>query len=401
MQRRWSWTRLFVALFATAACLTLVISSGGVPISDVSETDEIADDVHVAPHPGANSGYAYLDASGELVVDLSVSNPNLDGQGPNRATTTIDDVFVISHTGSESDTKPVRVWIDHDVEGVTFHTHGEPIESRSDGVVLAPDEAASVGVRVNGSAVDGRIHETFTIGTERAERTAASARRSCSSSVDVRMHRDDARATISASVCPDEPVDVELDGITLGDRSVTLDRIEFVSTQRGSVDVDAQIRREPPGGDDAPDDVLAYVRIDDDPSDVSLDHLAFDVTIERDGVEPTDVLVYERTDRGWERLDATTVDRIDDGVRVRVDAINVSTVALAVDGAPIEATTPAGPAESATDHDTKVDREGGQEINREQGEETPSSLLIVFTSLALALLGVGTVLLGRRWRFAR
>ncbi|MFD1527144.1 DUF1102 domain-containing protein, partial [Halolamina salina] len=69
MNRR---TLTLVVAFVVAG--TLAFPSAAAPLFG-GQTDQVGNDVVLAP----SSDYAYLDGDGELVVDLSASNPALDG----------------------------------------------------------------------------------------------------------------------------------------------------------------------------------------------------------------------------------------------------------------------------------------------------------------------------------
>lgn len=145
--------RLVVVVVALSAA-TLAIGTGGSILS--GPTDPVSENVTLSPASGPNGNYAYL-ADGELVVDLTPANPNLDGDGPNdEGVTTLEDVFVIRYGGDRF----ARVWLAHGSESVVFLAGGDPIQSAANAVFLPANESASVGLRINTTGnTDGLIED--------------------------------------------------------------------------------------------------------------------------------------------------------------------------------------------------------------------------------------------------
>ena len=108
--------------------------------------DAVSDDVSLSAASGPNGEYARVE-DGELVVDLTASNPNVGvGGGLNAdGVTTFDDVFVIHYAGERF----ARVWLTHDSDAVTLRADGRPIQSEANAVVLNTNESASVGLTLD------------------------------------------------------------------------------------------------------------------------------------------------------------------------------------------------------------------------------------------------------------
>lgn len=140
-------TLLLLAAFLLAG--TLAFPSTAAPLFG-GPADSLDDGVELAP----SSDYAYLEDD-ELVVDVSPSNPAIEGEGLNPdGRTTLGGVFRIQYTGSTY----AEVWLSHDAEGITFSVGGRPIDSRAGNVTLAPNESVPVSMTVNTTAdADGYV----------------------------------------------------------------------------------------------------------------------------------------------------------------------------------------------------------------------------------------------------
>ncbi|WP_336038252.1 PGF-pre-PGF domain-containing protein [Halobacterium yunchengense] len=187
-----------VAALATALAVagTLAFPSVAAPLF-AEDVDAVGADVELAP----SSEYASLE-DGELVVDLSASNPDLDGEGVNPdAVTSIDDAFRVRYTGSQY----AHVWLTHDSDAVTFRVDGEPIQSEGSNVTLAPNETVAVAVAVD---TTGRVDDA---GLD-----------------DVTVHARAAEPETAEQT--DEDADsLEFDGVSLQSRSPTPDSRRFTA----------------------------------------------------------------------------------------------------------------------------------------------------------------------------
>lgn len=152
--------RLAAGLALLAVTGALVFPSAAAPFA-LGQSDAITQDVSLAPADTPNGDYAYLDENDDLVVDLSATNPNLDGdaEGVNGdGITTVSNVFEIHYNG----TRYAHVWITDESEDVTFTVDGDPIQSEANNVTLGPNESVAVGVVVDTTgegATDGLLDE--------------------------------------------------------------------------------------------------------------------------------------------------------------------------------------------------------------------------------------------------
>jgi len=149
----------------------LLVPTGAVPFTDA--TDTVGADVELAPADGSNGMLAYLDEDGELVIDISPTNPNIDAEGVSSdGITRFDDVFVVRYTGSET----ARVWVTVDAEAITFHTTDGPIDAEARNVTLESGESVGVGMTVDTTEVTSIDSDEFTVhatGTDSGDRTAS------------------------------------------------------------------------------------------------------------------------------------------------------------------------------------------------------------------------------------
>ncbi|SER26545.1 CARDB domain-containing protein [Natrinema salaciae] len=132
--------------------LSVLILAFVVPTAAVTiQTDTPTEDVVLEPAPSSNGKYATVE-DGEIRLDLEALN--------DRAVTTADDVFTITVT----DDAVERIWIDHDVPGLSFYERGDPSATITDSNPLEPaaGETTSVGVAVD-THVARSGTETFTV----------------------------------------------------------------------------------------------------------------------------------------------------------------------------------------------------------------------------------------------
>ena len=168
-------------LTALAACLlalALVTGSGAFDavVADRSAVVDVASDADallgLTPHSGPNGAFTYV-SGGELVLDVSGTNPNSDATaGPiygatginARSLTRVDDVFDVTNQG----TAPVCVWLTEDSTAVslfaTTDDHGS-VQTPGEGFVLTPGETLTVGFAVDsrGVVVGDRLLDGVTI----------------------------------------------------------------------------------------------------------------------------------------------------------------------------------------------------------------------------------------------
>ena len=326
-------TVLFLCLIGLAASLTL--ATGATVIDGPADT--LADDrVAIQPADGPNGEYAYLDGDDELVIDVSATNPNLDGEfeGVNvNSRTVFTGVFTVTYTADEL----AHVWIEHEVDGLTFvvndDSDGEyrPIEGEQQNVTLGPNATASVGVVVDTTderAVPGTLSESefgvhahvvdpdptpSDLGEEGDEAGSTGARTT------VTAPTPSEREFTAENVGDGDTVRFDAGEMELAGPEVSLDRLDLLGASGRSYELEAA------GSPDAFPDAGA-LEADDDPRALAYLALAYDIDV--DDVEglrllfsaepayldetataPGDVTLYRLTADGeWAELDADGVD---------------------------------------------------------------------------------------------
>jgi plastocyanin len=148
-----------VLLIAAAICFffALAVPTAAITLGE----DPASDDVILEP---ADSRYATVEDD-EIKLDFEALN--------DRAITRADDVFTITVT----DDAVERVWIDHDVPGLTFYRSDQPTATVSESNPLEPSAGttASIGVAVD-THVARSGTETFTITVQYADEDTAPGR---------------------------------------------------------------------------------------------------------------------------------------------------------------------------------------------------------------------------------
>lgn len=365
--------RTVLSLVAVSLAGTLLVSTGAVPLFD-GQTDPIADDVELAPSDSPNGKYAYLDNEGELVVDLSAANPNLDGDGVNPdSVTAIDDVFRVRYNGSQY----ANVWLTHESDAVTFYARGDAIESRSSSVTLGPNESVGVGLRVDttGEEADGLI-EDITVRATIAESEDASdsvdegdsdgtlsvseVSRDAVPRLKINVTKPQAgvRHVVIENLRPGTEVDIDLEQLPVAG-NVTLDGVRFESATTGDTNFTVTQRSSPPAAVQpvARDGIepRGYVTINHsiDSSDIEDIAFRFSTRSETD-INPNNVRLLRYGADGWETLDTTRSVGSDGRYHFVADSPGLSTFAVGIRTAELVTTeasvTPTSirPDESAT-----------------------------------------------------
>ncbi|MEF8870402.1 MAG: PGF-pre-PGF domain-containing protein [Haloarculaceae archaeon] len=346
--------RTVLSLVAISLAGTLLVSTGAVPLFD-GQTDRIADDVELAPSDGPNGKYAYLDGDGELVVDISAANPNLDSEGVNpNSITTIDDVFRVRYNGSQY----ANVWLTHESDAVTFYARGDAIEAQSSSVTLGPNESVAVGLRVDttGKITDGFV-EDITVHASVAEPedvTGSTGGPDSGETLSVSEVSQNATPRIIVTVT--EPhsgerhvvvenlrssavVDIDLGRLPIVGNNVTLDGIRFVSTTTGDANFTFTQQSSPP----APIEPIALDGIEPkgyftlnhsidgrDVESVSLRFSANSSYLAENGIDPDDVRLLRYGTDGWETLDTTRAVGSPGRLHFVADSPGLSTFAVGV-----------------------------------------------------------------------
>ncbi|PHQ45325.1 hypothetical protein DJ68_13545, partial [Halorubrum sp. C3] len=228
-------TTILLAII-TLGAVFLFISSTGAVVLDTS-TDPITDGV--ALQPGDNP-YTYLDDDGELVIDVTEDNPNLDGGGVNPDGFVAEDaLFYVAYDANTTG----EVWIEHDSKAVTFVVDGKSIENGKDPLFLTPeDEAVPVGVEVDTRVIDvvpgNRLVDEITVHAQPAEPEAipddglsGGAEDDDDASeptVTVESPEETTRRVEVKSVAPNDKTEIDLSDLHVGGPSIRLDELSFV-----------------------------------------------------------------------------------------------------------------------------------------------------------------------------
>ncbi|MFC6736317.1 PGF-pre-PGF domain-containing protein, partial [Halolamina salina] len=328
MNRR---TLTLVVAFVVAG--TLAFPSAAAPLFG-GQTDQVGNDVVLAP----SSDYAYLDGDGELVVDLSASNPALDGDGVAAdGRTTIGDAFRVRYNGS----RYADVWLTHGSDAVTFTVDGRPIQSPENNVTLAPNESAAVSITVDttGGAADGLVDDV-TIHARVAEPEEQEVDdESAGVSTLSRAPTEDSRRFTALSIDPGRPVDFDAAGLPL-DRvdgeALTFDELSASSSNRTF-----SVTAEAAGTDEVRSSVVAdgseplgAVRMTVRTGTVSNATLRFSAPaayFEAGGVDPANLAVYRHADGELSRVPVRTLGERDGRLAFEAETAGFSTFVVAVE----------------------------------------------------------------------
>ena len=328
-----------VALGATVLVLAGVGATGaGVVPFESDDTDqpgtvdtlEEIDGLVAYPSPGANGAYAALDADGQIAIDLTSNNPNVDGEGvPPEAFTGIDDVLRLEYTGDEQTT----VWLESDEARITFYTDDGAIDGAEDAVTLGPGESIDVGFSVDseGLSAGDRLVSSISIRADGASTgPSPSIPGSCApAAIDVGTPDELTRSVAITNVQPCHPERVDLHSLPIGEVA-TLESIdlEFDRREDVSFDVQATAFGAQTGSattgvwSNGPAVVLgdllrksgaapvgSYQVVDPPASDLVTEqthHLDVDADwLGAEGIDPDEVTLYAAGDDGWEAVETT------------------------------------------------------------------------------------------------
>lgn len=201
-------------VIAAAFALLLAVPTGALALADADTTNG----VELTP----SSDYATVEDH-ELALDFDRLNAD--------ATTSTDEVFEITVTDKSVD----KVWIDHDLDGVTFYANGDRSAEigPNNPLHLSPGETATIGVSINTREAPTGT-ETFTVvvetsdDDESAEPTDPAPLEVTNATVDRTAIEAGERVTASATVTNphDETaagtVDFAVGGAVVADRYVEL-----------------------------------------------------------------------------------------------------------------------------------------------------------------------------------
>jgi hypothetical protein len=154
-----------------SVALALVVPSGALTKAGVGG-DRVADELIL--YPGPDSPYARQGADGEVVVDLTAANPQVEGDGVNRrGRTHLEGAIIIRYTGD----RRAHVWLTHESPAVVFTARGRRVESAGAGVTLDANESVAVGLVLDTTGdqapqVDSlRVHARLASDRHRGEET--------------------------------------------------------------------------------------------------------------------------------------------------------------------------------------------------------------------------------------
>ncbi|WP_267640720.1 CARDB domain-containing protein [Haloarchaeobius amylolyticus] len=313
-------TKLLLTAVATITIALALLQGTGAFLT--TQSDTIGQGIHLTPHPGDNGDFAYYDEDGELTVDLTAENPNLEGEGVSiDAGTTVRDIFTVTNTNPE----PARVWLDLDQPFLTFVARGESIEGKGNAVVLGQNESVAVGLRVDTTedvTVD-IVRDQFEVNAVPAEAATDSTQ-----GTDADIQTASVPAVSVAKPAPNErrvtlwhvtgSKTADLDRMHVAGANVTLDRVALAPTREDVVRVDIVGSPEPvggvgalPAGRDAQPD--GYLDLRQAIGTGGFETVRLYVSVDRDyldwrGTDPADVTLLEYGDGNWTELDARLVE---------------------------------------------------------------------------------------------
>ncbi|GAB3670772.1 hypothetical protein [Halopiger thermotolerans] len=296
---------LAIGLVGTGVVATdagLLSANERTTLDERPDHDDLGNETGVVAEPadGPNGAYAYLDADGELVIDLTVDNDALEGDGvPESAVTGIGDVFTLTNTGDER----ARVWLEHDADHVAFRTgEGESIEGANEAAVLEPAESIRVGFVVDardleseGGVVESLRFRTATLESEDGRDSADSHGGTDSSTVDpspsVEVVEPDAKTrTITVSDVRGRTVPIDLGSLRVGE-GVVLEgvTIRFDDVEDATFEVRADGGRETGDGQPQPlpagVSTIGAVDVEDAPPGGAIESVEYRFAIDRSRIE--------------------------------------------------------------------------------------------------------------------
>ncbi|QKY19147.1 PGF-pre-PGF domain-containing protein [Halolamina sp. CBA1230] len=325
--------RTLTLVVALVLAGTLTFPSAAAPLFD-GPVDSLGSDVSLAP----SSDYTYLDADDELVVDLSASNPHLDGEGVNPdSRTTIDDVFRVQYNGSQY----AHVWLTHGSDTVTFAVDGEPIQSQATNVTLAPNESVSVSMTVDTTdGVDGGLVDGITVHSRVAEpepEATVEETGEFGAATQSVAPTEGSRRFTALSTEPGQPVEfgaapLELDRV--GEATLTFDGLSATSPNR-SFSVTADTTGTGAARSlvvDAGAEPLGAVRMTVTEGNVSRATMRFSVSesyFESRGVDLANLTVYRHSDGELSQLPVTATGERDGRLTFEAETPGFSTFVVA------------------------------------------------------------------------
>lgn len=324
-------TRRTISLVVTLALAgTLVFPAAAAPFS--GPTDGFGTGLEIAP----SSDYADIE-EGEIAVDLSASNPAVDGAGVNAdARTAFADVFRIRYTGSQY----AEVWLTHDSPAIEFAVAGRPVDSRANNVTLAPSESVPVTLIVDTteSEIQGSV-DNLTVHSREAEPETATADDAEDAGTGRSVIRGDgSRQFTVLSTDRGDVMRFDTDRMVLdsvGGQTLALEAVTVgttggplsLSTERIDSETASTVVQ-------AGSDPLGGANVSVETGAVRNGTLRFSVAagyFETRNVSPADLVVYRRSNGSVSRLDVTTTGAADGRLTFAAETDGFSTFVVAVD----------------------------------------------------------------------
>ena len=235
------WIGVFVLLAGAVVTATTA--------APILPADNISEDVSLSPADGPNGKYADY-RNDEIVIDLTATNPDIDGEGiVADGTTRIDNVFIIRYNG----TRFADVWLTHGSDDVTFYADGQPIENESSSVRLGPNQTTRVGLRLNasGETTDGIINDVTVHATvaepedveeddSQVETGDASTGSTSGPAVALREPAPTTRTVTIVGISDGTPITLDLNTMPICRESsaITLDEAVLTSGSAGTLDLE-------------------------------------------------------------------------------------------------------------------------------------------------------------------
>lgn len=369
---------------------------------DRDELEELENGIVAEPHDGPNGAYAYLDGDGELVIDLTVDNDALEGDGVAAAAVTgISDVFTLTNAGDDA----AKIWLEHDADTVTFRTGDrDPIEGNDNAAVLEPNESIHVGFVVDArdlepgeAVIESLRFRTATLENDREDDGDRDSSSSADSETDTGTGSEPPTAspmpsievvepapttrTVTATDVRGQTVTVDLGSLRIGER-VALEAVtvRFADVDRADFAVRAtpdhkkgEDRSHPRVTDDGSS--LGTVTVEDAPSPDAIESVEYRFTVERavlDAVDEPDSIAFYRSQNGtWERhaLERIATDEIAGGTD-EGDAAGAVRYAVTIDALSSGVVGGSGVDASVGESDRGVDGDSGGSPDAADGNDT-------------------------------
>jgi PGF-pre-PGF domain-containing protein len=324
--------RTALLTIAVALAGTLLVSTGAVPLFD-GPTDDISNNISLYPSDSPDGKYAYIDdETGELVVDISASNPNVEGPvgvSPD-SVTTFENVFRIHYNGSQY----ANVWLTHESDAVTFSARDKSIQSESSAVTLGPNQSVGVNVHVDTTGdvqsirademtVHARVAEPSDTRSSGGE-TDGETDSAVLTSVEEQDDPDSLTVTVTEpttgerdvtvrNLTPGRVVEIDLGGLYIVDGAITLDSVRFRSTTTGDANLTfsqqtAGSAPVEPIGNGSGIEPLGYFTLNHSVPNSAVENVAMRFSanwsyLDANGIDPAEVRMLRYGTNGWTVID--------------------------------------------------------------------------------------------------